>query len=95
MINHNTLLALEAIYNFLKFIPNVKSKIFPKVKKIKAIYLNREGVMDFPLEKMYGIKYIESIEWRSKKFIEHAGADIIKTINNVKKGTVKVVSARG
>jgi len=49
-----TLLALELAFWCYKNIKKVKSKIFPKVKEVKIVYCNAEGVMDFPIKKMYG-----------------------------------------
>lgn len=80
-----TLLALEASFNFLKHIKNIQSNIFPKVKKARVIYNNREGVMDFPMDKMWkGLN--NQIEWMHSKYIENLGSHIIKTINKMKAG---------
>jgi len=66
-----TLLALELCFWFYKFIKTVQSKIFPKVKKFYICYDNAEGVMDFPVEKMYGQDFYNAIDWtRSKNFEE-------------------------
>src|SRR3989304_4311171 len=81
-----TLLCLEAFFRFLKSIPDKRSNIFPKVKNIKAIYNNREGVMDFPLDKMYGEKFKSQIDWRCSRYIEQLGANIVKEIDDCKKG---------
>lgn len=82
-----SLLAIEQCFNFLKYIPSLKTDLFPKVKKVHTIYNNREGVMDFPLSKMYGSKFRNSVDWRNSRFIEDLGADIIKTIERQKEGT--------
>lgn len=88
-----TLLALEAIFNFLKYVITVVSVIYGKVKRVKAIYNNGEGVMDFPLEKMFGKKFVDTVEWRHSRYIEHLGKDIIKEINSMKKGDAVIYVA--
>lgn len=82
-----TLLTIEAFFNFLKYIPHAKSKLFPKVKKTKAIFNNREGVLDFPLRKMYGNKFVDSIEHRTSRTMENLGNDITRTIDKIRDGT--------
>lgn len=88
-----TLLSIEGCFNFLKYIPKLKSQIFPKVKKTRAIYNNREGVLDFPLKKMYGEKFVKSLELRSSQYMENLGADIVKTIKRQKEGTAIIYIA--
>jgi len=81
-----TLLALELAFWCYKNIKKVKSKIFPKVKKLIIVYNNAEGVMDFPLEKMYGKKFVKFITWKNTKNIEKFGRDYVKRLNSLKKG---------
>lgn len=81
-----TLLALEIIFWFLKLIYSMKSKIFGKVKKAKVVYNNGEGVMDFPLKRMYGEKFEKMITWRRSKTIESAGRDFLEEADKLKKG---------
>jgi len=79
-----TLIALETCLSFLKTIPKMKSKIFGSNKVPKVIYNNGEGVMDFPLEKMYGQKFIDSIKWRRSKTIESVGRDYMEECKKLK-----------
>lgn len=58
-----TLMALELCASAFYNIKKKESKIFPPVKNLKIKYLNRERVMDFPIEKMYGKEFVENIEW--------------------------------
>ena len=58
-----TLLALESTHWAFRNILKIKSKIFPNTKRVRIIYINRERVMDFPVEKMYGQDYVDAIEW--------------------------------
>lgn len=81
-----SLSAIEACFQFHKNIYNIKSKIFPNVKKAKTIYNNREGVLDFPLKKMYGSKFVDLLEMRSSKHIENLGTDIHRTLQKQKEG---------
>lgn len=81
-----TLLALELAQWCLKNIKTIKSKIYSKVKKIQIVYLNAEGVMDFPLAKMYGEDFKKNIEWKTNESIEAMGRDYIDRLNNLKKG---------
>jgi len=81
-----TLLALELAFWCYKNIKKVKSKIFPKVKEVKIVYCNAEGVMDFPIKKMYGKDFVNSVEWVTPKNIESMGRDYISRMNELKKG---------
>jgi recombination protein RecA len=81
-----TLLALELAFWCLKNIKKIKSQIYSKIKKIQIVYLNAEGVMDFPLDKMYGKDFKKAIEWKSNQSIEAMGRDYINRINNLRKG---------
>lgn len=81
-----TLLALELAFWCYKNIKKVKSEIFPKVKKLIVVYNNAEGVMDFPLEKMYGEDFAKFIQWKNTKNVERMGRDYVKRLNSLKKG---------
>jgi RecA/RadA recombinase len=67
-----TLMALEFCANAYYTIKKKPSKIFPPVTKLYIVYLNRERVMDFPVQKMYNLKdadgnpipsFYEAVEW--------------------------------
>ena len=81
-----TLLALEvcawALYNIMSF----PSKLFAKVKKVTIVYNNKEGVMDFPLEKMYGKGFESGIEWIHSETCEHFGRDFQRRVQAMEKG---------
>ena len=87
-----TLLALELAFWCFKNIKKIKSKIYSKIKKVSIVYYNTEGVMDFPLESMYGEDFAKTINWNpvgSKKnfrIAEHVGRDYIERLNNLKSG---------
>ena len=89
MISHNSLLSIEMLANaFHKFkkTNDLPSNTFPKVKKLIMVYNNVEGVMDFPLEKMYGEDFVKSVEWVSSKTCEEFGRDVQRRVENLKSG---------
>lgn len=81
-----TLIALELAYAFFRKIKYRRNNIFPKVAKVIIIYDNVEGVMDFPLEKMYGKKFVKAIEWRQSKYIEQWGRSVGRELLRWKPG---------
>ena len=81
-----TLLALElAAYVYHKMMGN-KSHNFPVVKKIKIVYDNAEGVMDFPIEKMYGKAFVDSVEWLSSPTVQSWGRNVTRGVMANKPG---------
>jgi len=82
-----TLLALEAAAQFFYNVKNVKTKLFPPVKKVVVVYNNAEGVMDFPIEKMYGDEFVEGVEWVQESVIQDVGRNLLKRIKAMKDGT--------
>jgi RecA/RadA recombinase len=81
-----SLFANETAFHFLKFVKTNKSEIFPSVKTAKVVYNNGEAVMDFPLVKMYGQKYVDAVEWIRSKNIEQVGRDVLERTKALKKG---------
>lgn len=81
-----TLLALELAFWCFSFIHKITSAIFGKTEKVKIVYNNSEGVMDFPLKLMYGKRFIEGVEWIRSGSIEEMGRDYSKRVINLKKG---------
>lgn len=81
-----TLEALELAFWCFKNIKKIKSKIYPKCKKVIIVYNNCEGVMDFPLEKMFGKEFVDAVEWVCIKTIEAMGRDYIRRLFKLKKG---------
>jgi recombination protein RecA len=83
-----TLFALEmAAYVFHKMMGN-KSHNFPVVKKIKIIFDNAEGVMDFPIEQMYGKAFVDGVEWQHSKTVEEFGRRFTREAMDHKDGTL-------
>lgn len=82
-----TLLALEICAQAFYNIKNIKSEVFPKVKRVEIVYNNAEGVMDLPIEKMYGKKFVDGIEWIQIGICEDFGRDYMKRLQNLKPGT--------
>lgn len=81
-----TLLVLEAAFWFFKNIKTAKSKVFPKVKDFQIIYNNGEGVMDFPVESMYGLNFVKEVEWAHSPNIESMGRDYLRKVDKLKSG---------
>jgi len=81
-----TLLALELAFWCYKRVKKVKSRIFPRVKKVSIVYASSEGIIDFPLEAMYGKDFVKSVIWKKNKSIEAMGRDYIKRLNELRKG---------
>jgi RecA/RadA recombinase len=82
-----TLLALETAAETFYNIKNKKSELFPVVKNINVVYWNREGVMDFPLEKMYGNSFVENVEWSDNcSTVEQWGRDVFRRLDAHKSG---------
>lgn len=92
-----TLLALEIIARvFYQLTRNPKT--FPRVKKIIIVYNNVEGVMDFPLEKMYnrkdadgnlikdGKQFTDAVEWIQENTVEGFGRDYTRRVLDLKEG---------
>lgn len=81
-----TLLALEACAQTFYHIKEIKSKLYSKVKKIIIVYNNREGVMDFPLEEMFGNEFVKEVNWICSETCEEFGRDYQRRVNNLKEG---------
>jgi len=83
-----TLLALEAAAQLYYYIKEKESKLFPKVQNVEIVYWNKESVMDFPLEKMYGKPFVEAIDWSRKcSTAEEWGRDVMRRVIAHKRGT--------
>ena len=81
-----SLLALEACFWCFKNIKKATTFNYQKPKKATIIYNNVEGVMDFPLTKMYGKKFVDAVDWIGNQTIEEMGRDYIRRLNDLKKG---------
>lgn len=75
-----TALALEACAQAFYNIRKAQSRIFAPVKKVIIVYNNVEQVMDFPLEKMYGQAFVDSVEWISTPEVEAMGRDFTRRV---------------
>lgn len=82
-----TATALEIANWFYRNIKKIKTVLFPKVKKIEIHYNNAEGVMDFPIDEMFGEEFEIEVKWKNIRVLEKAGADILNTIKKQKEGT--------
>jgi recombination protein RecA len=86
-----TLLALEACAQAHYYGKQIKSILFPKVEQVNLVYWNREKVMDFPLEKMYGQSLVSAIDWSDKcETCEQWGRDLFTRLKNHKKGEMLI-----
>lgn len=76
-----TLLALEAAAQVHYYIKEREPKLFPKVQNVEIVYWNKESVMDFPLEKMYGKSFVDAIDWSDKcQTAEQWGRDAMRRV---------------
>lgn len=77
-----TLLALEAGANVFYNREALKSNIFPPIKEVKIVYWNREMVMDFPLEEMYGERFVKAVDWCDRCVTaEQWGRDVFRRLD--------------
>lgn len=58
-----TLLAIEACAQVFYKLRKKKSELWPEIKNLEIVYNNVEGVMDMPIQKMYGQDFIDAVEW--------------------------------
>jgi RecA/RadA recombinase len=80
-----TLLALEILARTFYTLHRQKSTIYPGKRKLTMLYYNKEGVMDFKVEVMYGEKFFNAIEWVPVNTVEQFGADLFSRIKTAKK----------
>lgn len=85
-ISHNTLLALETAAWLFYNHKNLKSSIYPDVKKLDIIYNNSEGVMDFPIERMYGEDFVNAVQWTQISSVQKFGRDVQRRTSSLKEG---------
>ena len=88
-----TLLALEACAQAFYGLQKIQSNLWPSVKEISIVYNNVEGVMDMPIEMMYGQRFVDAVEWLpddgqrdAPMTCEAFGRDLLGRIDNVKPG---------
>lgn len=81
-----TLLALEEAFWFFNYIMKVKSEIYRKVKRFEICYDNGEGVMDFPIKKMYGKEFYNEVNWKRSPHFEAMCRRFIRKAFALKKG---------
>lgn len=81
-----TLVALEACADAFYFIRERPSYNFPPVKNVSIVYNNVEGVMDFPIDDMYGTAFNKGVEWIRTGVIQEFGKDFFKRVRSMKKG---------
>jgi RecA/RadA recombinase len=81
-----SLCALEACAQVFYNIKNIESPIFPKPDKVSIVYNNAEGVMDFPIETMYGPEFNANVEWIQTSIAEDFGTDYQNRVKKLKRG---------
>lgn len=81
-----TILALETAAQDFYHIRGKESKIFPPVNDVQIVYNNVERVMDFPLAKMYGQKFVDNVQWIATSTVEEFGADFAARVDKLKSG---------
>lgn len=81
-----SLISLEACANAFYNIQKKQSRIFPEVEKVSIVFNNVEGVLDFPVEEMYGKKFNESVNWIQIPIAESFGKDYQQRVAALKKG---------
>lgn len=81
-----TAICLEICAQTFYFIKELESKIWQTPKKVSIVYNNREGVMDFPLNKMFGDRFVDGVEWIHSEYMEECGRDILRRVTKLKKG---------
>jgi len=81
-----TLLCLEAAAWYYYNIEKVKSQIFPEVKNPTIVFNNVEGVMDFPIDKMYGKEFVDAVLWIQSETVQSFGRDVHKRLLDLGKG---------
>ena len=78
-----TLCALEACAYAFYNIKKIESKIYPTPTKIYIVYNNVEGVLDFPIEEMYGEGFNQAIEWIQVSIVEDFAKDYLQRVDNL------------
>jgi len=81
-----TLDALETANRFYRDMPGRKSDLFPTVRKVDITYNNVEGVMDFPVGKMYGKDFLKSVNWIRTATVEAFGRDVKRRADEMQEG---------
>lgn len=82
-----TLLALElgAVAYYLLRAGKIVSDIWPTPDNVEFVYNNAEGVMDFPVERMYGKDFYSWVNWLKSPTVEHFGHDFFNRAAKVGK----------
>lgn len=82
-----TLTALEfAAYCYHKLPNCTHYTLWPVPTVIKIIYNNKENVMDFPVEAMYGQDFFDAVEWIHTPTVEEFGHHFFKICRTWKRG---------
>ena len=89
-----TLLALEACANAYYTLLKRESPLWPTPTKLSIVYNNVEGVMDMPIERMYGDEFVAAVEWipeeGEKMTCEAFGRDLLGRIDSLPAGEALV-----
>lgn len=81
-----TMIALEACAYVFYHLSKNATKLFPAIKKLIIVYNNVEGVMDFPIELMYGKEFKDAVEWIQTPTCQAFGRDVQRRLNNLQEG---------
>ena len=79
-----SLLALEICASALHKLKETETSLYPKTKKVEIVYNNVEGVMDFPLDLMYGTNFRNSVTWVQTPTCEEFGRDFMQRLQRRK-----------
>lgn len=85
-----TALALELCAHAYYRLKSTPSSLFPPVKNVRIIYDNAEGVMDFPLQVMFGEEFVEAVEWTQSSTVEEFGRRFTREVQAHKEGTALI-----
>ena len=85
-----TLLALEIAAYCVHNMVGTTSANFPPVRKVEVYYDNVEGVMDFPVNEMYGSDFKSRVNWRRSKNVEDFGRKFGELLVKNKPGTMLI-----
>jgi len=81
-----TLLSLEACAHAFYNLKAKPSALYPPIKELFIVYNNVEGVMDFPIEDMYGDDFVSAVTWIQTPIAEDFGTDYLRRVNALTPG---------
>ena len=81
-----SLSAIEACAQSFWYMKGNESHNFPRVEEVKVVYNNVEGVMDFPLDLMYGEEFEKGIVWIRTGTVQAFGRDLFSRLDSLEPG---------